>query len=367
MFSSSLPMLNVPVKAQEPYVKVYVHQPLGYIPGVAVGEQVTIDIFIDVKGVADNSPEGIVGWTMDIAVDPNVLNLSQASAIGAKAGYFLYDFTKRHGYPPPTLLPGIPDPATGNWKDVGEMISAPGGAGEQSSMISPRLVTLVFHSNSATAYSRIDLINVEYIDAMGTWHRVDEVIDGQYSLPAPDLCIEGIVLPYVPMVFQVMYFPAPEPPGLGYRINVTVTNQGTADAGSFQVSFSAYWEEEEVPELVLKETIASLEQGANKTVLFNLVSCENYGNYTLIIMADCNDDVAELDETNNVKMTWVIGTVRGDIDGDGTVDRYDFGLLAMEYGRIFEKPPYHPADFDYNGYVDRYDFGILAMNYGKTV
>jgi hypothetical protein len=185
--------------------------------------------------------------------------------------------------------------------------------------------------------------------------------------PAPDLCIEGIVLPYVPMVFQVMYFPAPEPPGLGYRINVTVTNQGTADAGSFQVSFSAYWEEEEVPELVLKETIASLEQGANKTVLFNLVSCENYGNYTLIIMADCNDDVAELDETNNVKMTWVIGTVRGDIDGDGTVDRYDFGLLAMEYGRIFEKPPYHPADFDYNGYVDRYDFGILAMNYGKTV
>jgi hypothetical protein len=204
--------------------------------------------------------------------------------------------------------------------------------------------------------------------AMGTWHRVDEVIDGQYGLPAPDLCIEGIVLPYFAIYHPLMYiYPPPEPPMAGYRINVTVTNQGTADAGSFNVSFSSYWEEEEVPELVLKKTIASLEQGVNKTVLFDCVHCENYGNYTLIIMADCDGDVAELDETNNVKTTWVMGTIPGDIDGSGTVDRYDFGLFAQTYGKKFEKPPYHPADFDYNGYVDRYDFGVLAMNFGKTV
>lgn len=366
MFLSSLATVGVPVKAEEPYVKVYVDQPLGYVPGVDPANPVLINVTIEVSGIADNSPEGIIGWQMDVTVDPDVLNLSRASVIGARFGYFLYDFTKRYGYPPPILLPGIPDPVTGYWDEIEEHTLAAGGAGEQSSWLSPKLVTLVLYSKSETEYSTIDLINVEYMDALGLWHPVDEVIDGHYNQPAPDLYIEGIVLPYFAIgPPQPVIYPNP-PLALGYIIIATVANQGTADAASFNASFTVYLEGEEVPELWRKETIASLKQGETKTVWFYFMP-QNYGNYTLTIMADCDNVVVELDETNNKKMTCVMGTIRGDVDGDGDVDRYDLGHFAMVYGRKFEEPPYDPADFDYNGDVDRYDLGTFAMNYGKTV
>ncbi len=112
-------------------------------------------------------------------------------------------------------------------------------------------------------------------------------------------------------------------------------------------------------------TVFGLGVGETENVSFYFFP-EDYGTYTLVIEADCYNDVAELDETNNVKTTWVIGTIRGDVDGDGDVDRYDFGYFASAYGRIFEQPPYDPADFDYDGDVDRNDFGTLASNYGKT-
>ncbi len=179
----------------------------------------------------------------------------------------------------------------------------------------------------------------------------------------PDLSIEGIVLPYfgyVPLIY-----PTPDPEFF-YKINATVTNLGTADAGSFNVSFSVHLNETEVPEYGRKKTISGLIQGATETVWFDFKP-KNYGNYTLVIMADSDDDVAELDETNNTKTTWVKGTVRGDVDGNGVVDRYDFGYFASVYGERFEQPPYDPADFDYDGDVDRYDFGTFAVNYGKTI
>ncbi len=183
------------------------------------------------------------------------------------------------------------------------------------------------------------------------------------SVSAPDLSIEGSIL--LPYIYYVIYiYPTPTP-DFAYYINATVTNQGTADASSFNVSFSAYWEEEEVPEVFHKKT-TSLVQGASKIVWFDFLP-ENYGNYTLVIMADCDYDIVELDETNNVKMAWVKGTIGGDFDGDGDVDWVDFGDFATVYGTKFEEPPYHPADIDYDGDVDWEDFGTLATTYGMTV
>ncbi len=186
---------------------------------------------------------------------------------------------------------------------------------------------------------------------------------------APDVRVEGILLPYLAPVIQI--YPPPSP-SFCYTINATVTNQGTADAGAFNVSFSAYWEADEVPMWLRMETVAELEQNETATVQFDFYP-EEYGNYTLVLMADCDDDVNELDETNNVKTAWVIASITGDLVGDvsdsppdGDVDRYDYGAFADNYGHRFEAPPYHPADFDYDGDVDRYDFGTFADNYGKT-
>jgi len=55
----------------------------------------------------------------------------------------------------------------------------------------------------------------------------------------------------------------------------------------------------------------------------------------------------------------------GDVDGDGDVDRYDYGLFAGAYGTSEGDPDFDPrCDFDDDADVDRYDYGILAQNYG---
>ena len=199
----------------------------------------------------------------------------------------------------------------------------------------------------------------------GTWTESFNVL-----LPAPDLSIEGIVLPYWGPVLYINPAPSPE---FFYMINATVTNLGTTDAGSFNVSFSVLLNEIEVPEYDRKKTISGLAQGASETVWFEF-GPENYGNYTLFMEADCDNDVLEADETNNVKPTWVIGTITGDLCGDssgsppdGDVDWFDFGEFVGIYGMSFEQPPYDPRDFNYDGAVDWFDFGIFAQNFGRKV
>ncbi len=355
------PHLLVTYKLPTPYVKVYVDQPLGYIAGVPIGESFTVDIIIEVSNITDYSLEGIVGWGMNLTVDPDVLTIS--GVMGAASGYFLWEFADWWFEPYPIQLFNIN--ATAGLGDVTEQIipTPIGGAGDSWSGL--KLVTLEFTSKSETKYSLIDLIDVEYMTPDGMWHPVNEVVDGYYNPPpAPDLSIEGIVLPYL-FVYNPVIYPNPSLE-FGYQINATVANQGTADAGSFNVSFSVYLNETEVPEYGRKKTISGLAQNVNETVWFDFRP-EEYGNYTLVIEADCNNYVAELDETNNVKMVWIIGTIRGDVDGDGDVDWYDFGELASYYGRRFTEPPYPPSDFDYDGDVDWYDFGIFAQNYGQNV
>ncbi len=267
-------------------VKVYVDQPLGYIPGVPVGDSFTVDMIIEVSNITDFSADGIVGWGLSLAVDPDVLNIT--GAIGAASGYFLWEFADAWSESYPIQLSNIN--ATAGLADVTEQIipSPLGGAGDPWSGL--KLVTLAFTSKSETAHALIDLVKVEYMTPDGMWHPVNEITDGYYNPPpAPDLSVEGIVLPYISMVPLV--YPTPDPE-FAYKINATVTNEGTADAGSFNVSFSAYWEGEETPEVSQKKIITSLEQGVTGTVKFEF-SPENFGNYTIVVMADCDNDVVE--------------------------------------------------------------------------
>lgn len=200
--------LNVGSAKAQPFVRVYVDQPLGYIPGVPVGGRVVVDVIVEVSEIADNTLGGIVGWRMDIAVDPTVLGIFDPPQYkGAVSGYFLYDFAIDHGYSQPTLFPGTGDPATGYWRDLGETIlpTPPGGAGEGYS--GRKLVTIIFYSKSETAHSRIDLIDVEYMDATGMWHPVDEVTDGFYNPPeVPEFPI-GLALEilFSPVIFYMLW------------------------------------------------------------------------------------------------------------------------------------------------------------------
>ena len=76
-------------------------------------------------------------------------------------------------------------------------------------------------------------------------------------------------------------------------INVTVANNGTVAVGSFNVSLRANGTE------VGKETVDSLNGSESKEVQFTWTPA-SADTYELCVVADCNGDVAESNETNNV-------------------------------------------------------------------
>jgi len=362
MFSSSLATINVSVKVAAPptpYVKVYVDQPLGYIPGKPVGEKVKVHIIIEVTNIPDNSAQGIVGWGIYVQVDPNVLNFTRAK--GALPNYFLYNFSHHHGYPYPALLSSI-DWETG-FGDIAEMISPlpSGGAGDPWSGF--KLVTLEFTSKSETEYSKIDLFYVEYVTPDEVWHPVDEVVDGQYNQKPHDVAVTSIGFHH-----STLYG------------NITVTTTyNTWDVNLIYIDAEIF-NDGKVSEnvaTIFTYTIASVsttigvvwvDVAAGSTEIAS-VSLDTQGfpvGYLPIkVEAIILNDVNTLD--NNMTTTLWIKQC-GDVDGDGDVDRYDFGDFAQAYGYHYGQPKYNvECDFNRDGKVDRYDYGDLAQNYGTLL
>jgi len=213
-----------PAKAQDPIVKVYVDQPLGYIPFVAPGDKVTIDILIETSEIDDwaDPNDGIVGWGLDLQVDPDVLNISliapppppfppppaPAQVIGAQAGYIMYEYGQWYGFSS-SLLPGTSDPATGYWDDIVEAyLPIPThGPGDDTSLTYPKLVTINVTSKSDTQPCIIELIGVEYVTPDNVVHPVDVVMDGYYGQPPPPHA-EFTYTPSMPLVDAPVTFNA---------------------------------------------------------------------------------------------------------------------------------------------------------------
>ncbi len=202
---TSIAMVSVPVQASPSPVTFYVNMPHeGYISGKSVGTIFAVDIYVNASELIPNTPEGMVGWGIDVKVNPAVLE--PMGVDGAKPGYFLYDFFFK-GVPrpitPPMLMVGSINKTTGYIDEVSEQImSTPsGGAGGTG-----KLVTLWFESKSETAYSPIDISIYQYdpgqgedvwqavyMDATPTWHDA-EVMDGHYNQPpSPQDALEDLI------------------------------------------------------------------------------------------------------------------------------------------------------------------------------
>jgi hypothetical protein len=62
-----------------------------------------------------------------------------------------------------------------------------------------------------------------------------------------------------------------------------------------------------------------------------------------------------------------LGTLlKGDADGNHTINIQDFGILAASYGKSPGKSGFDVnADFNRNDVINITDFGLLVANYGK--
>jgi len=358
MFSSSLAIINVPVKVAAqptPYVKVYVDQPLGYIPGVPVGEKVKVNIIIEVANITDNSAQGIVGWGLYVQVDPNVLNFTRAK--GALPNYFLYNFSHHHGYPYPSLLSDI-DWETG-FGDIAEMISPlpSGGAGDPWSGF--KLVTLEFTSKSETEYSKIDLFNVEYMTPDLLWHPVDEVVDGQYNQKLHDVAVTSIGFHHSTLYGNITVTTTYNTWGVNLiYVDAEIFNDGKVSENVTTI-FTYI-----IASVSTTIGVVFVDVAAGSTEIAS-VSLDTggfpVGYLPIKVWTMILNDVNTL---NNMTTTLWIKQC-GDVDGDGDVDRYDFGAFAIAYGYHYGQLKYNvECDFNRDGKVDRYDFGDLAQNYG---
>lgn len=203
-----------PAKSPTTYVKIYVDQPLGYIPFETPGDNqaVVIPIKIETSGFSDGYPTGIVGWGLNVRVDPNVLDINTvppppppfppppaaAKIEGGVAGYFLYEYGQWYGIVP-TFMAGSSDPTTGYWKDIAEtFMPNPGhGAGDYVSVtLGFNKLTTIYVTSKSNQPCVIDLVSGYYKDGNGNVYPADILVDGYYGAPPPrTMSYQGSLLP----------------------------------------------------------------------------------------------------------------------------------------------------------------------------
>jgi ABC-type transport system substrate-binding protein len=169
-----------------------------------------------------------------------------------------------------------------------------------------------------------------------------------------DLSILDISLPYPTL---------PKYVNITVPINVTIQNTGTGAAGTFNVSFTAYWNDGALLEHYEEQEIAGLPAGTNTMLSFSFMP-RNVGNYTLTFMADSADEIIESNETNNQMTLPVVVRVQGDMTGDSQVTYQDLYILARAYWSTSADSNWDPrADINCDGTVNHLDLFLLSKNY----
>jgi hypothetical protein len=164
--------------------------------GVPVGQYFTVDVYID-------APAGsaIVGWTIDIKVDPDVLEPGKPIgpktvwATAGSSGYFLYDWCEVDK-PNPTWVNGTNfhqgqrDVVAGTTSDTVEALVGwadpdllPPGEGASGT---GKLVSLNFKSKNETAYSLIEITVAYYytsLNSPGSDRQPAAAVSGHYNEP----------------------------------------------------------------------------------------------------------------------------------------------------------------------------------------
>ncbi len=104
----------------------------------------------------------------------------------------------------------------------------------------------------------------------------------------------------------------------------------------------------------------SLEPGENATITWN--------QHNAFTNSPVDPGMYVVRDTQGWGLSAYFTIVVGDIDADGDVDWFDFGIFAQAFGSSVGDPNYNDqCDFDLDDDVDWLDFGDFAANYGKSV
>jgi outer membrane protein assembly factor BamB len=147
--------------------------------------------------------------------------------------------------------------------------------------------------------------------------------------------------------------------GYGDAINVEVANQGSYTE-TFNVTLYANTTR-------IASQNVTLTSGNSTTITFTWNTAGfAYGSYTI----SANVTLA-MGETNSWTVPFTYGTVKvtipGDINGDGTVNWEDLGILGLAYNSTPLSANWNPnADINGDGTVNWQDLGILGLNYNKS-
>jgi len=147
------------------------------------------------------------------------------------------------------------------------------------------------------------------------------------------------------------------------NITVTVKNEGLS-VESFNVT--VFYDSI----VISKQEVVDLAAGGvlNLTFYWNTVGVMSNINYT--ISAEADAVAGELEVVDN---TFVDGEVfvkiAGDVNGDGTVDIFDIGVISAHW---YPGPPIGPLGYDWyvdvndDGAIDIFDVGIVSTNWGRS-
>ena len=149
--------------------------------------------------------------------------------------------------------------------------------------------------------------------------------------------------------------------GQGYSMSLGVT---VKDYGVFSETFNvtAYAN----TTLVGTQMVTLASAGEAELLFSNSTVSMTKGNYTVSATAGPVSGQTNTSDLSRVD-GWVIITIPGDINGDGSVDVYDAILLAAAFYSTPGSSNWNPnADINGDGVVDIYDAIIMAQNFGKT-
>jgi len=149
-------------------------------------------------------------------------------------------------------------------------------------------------------------------------------------------------------------------------INVTAENQGEMRGPAFEVlTVDCY-----ANTTLIGSEVVALRGGKSTVIVFSWnTSNFAFGSYTISANASAVPNELPINLVDNTYIDGtVLVTVLGDINGNGAVDRYDYGILSGAFGTSIGHPDYVPeADLDGDDDIDRYDYGIFASNYGRSI